>query len=316
MNATAFFSPHRAIDPLELARGALSCLSYDPDAHPREVHVGALNHLFDPAQCEIPLENCLATISILREAENIGFGYWMPAPTRIVPLWNGLRLVLSAAPTTELQRHFPLHRGDGAARILNPECDGGEVLTQQLSSWLGTDGQSAKDWAKDCLESTSDSFSPTIEGDMLSAFAVQTQRGGKTYSPAWVPIHDPTVCKWRGISLVRRSVGPHSFNYFLGKTQRDRPVMEGMAIHDFRRMQYGLADIVGRNLTVYENEHAGTFTIGLPLPASRAYYRLLVAIAVPDPASFGRKWSFRERECRPATRFIADALGCEVITNE
>jgi len=315
MNATALFSPLRAIDPLELARGALSCLSYETDSLPSEVHIGALSHMFEPAQSDISLETCLSTISTLREAENLGFGYWIPAPTRIVPLWGGLRLFISAAPTTELQRFFPVQRGSGAARFLYTECKD-EPLAQQLLSWLGTDGLSAKDWAKNSLESASDSLSPSIGGDTLSAFAVQTSRTRKIFTPAWAPINDPSVCRWRGISLVRRSVGPHSFHYFLGRVQRDKPMMEGLAIRDYRRMQYGLADLVGRKLTVYENERGDAFTIRLPLQAPKAYYRLLIALAVPDPVSFGRNWSFRERQCCPITRFIADKLGCEVVTNE
>src|SRR5262245_60852873 len=94
------------IDRLEFARGALSALSFVSPDTAREVHVNKLHDQFDRAAIAHVLAEALGTLQFLREAEPLDGGYWIPAPTRAVPLDEELSLLIGIQPTDELRRHF------------------------------------------------------------------------------------------------------------------------------------------------------------------------------------------------------------------
>jgi len=264
------------------------------------------------------LKLALEDISTLREVEHLGNGYWLPAPTRAVVLDEDTSLLVSIAPTTELQRHFPSVRRVGLGRLV-ATAQVSRLPTQSLKSWRGTSDLDTPTWANSQIQSATNDFRPSIAPADLEAFSVKTASHAThtvRREPAWLSIANRRVAVWNGVSLFRTRLGPNQYRYFLGKLTRNRALLEGPAVADRLSMQYGLASLLGEPLTVLTRTKANMIVVTLPLAVPRSVRRLLSALFEVDPKRFGYVWLCRQPECWPTVNSALQVLGCEIANHE
>lgn len=309
--------PVTHIDYLEYARGVLCFLSFVSTTASREVHVGRLHEQFDRAGIASSLADVLETLRLIREAEELGGGYWIPAPIRAVDLGGKHCLLIGVHPTEELRRHFGSARRAGAGRVVDAE----EVMglpRQSVMAWRGHDGLDASTWTRTAIESAIQRLAPSVLDENLEAFGTRTGRAatGRHHEPAWVRVGDSAACTWRGIGLFRSRTSETRYRYFLGRHQGQSSLLEGPPARDPIRMQFGLAALQDHPLTIKIASSRDAVSISLPLSAPTALRRLLVALCDADVRWFGRVWICRNPEYLPALQASLQELKCETAHHE
>ena len=304
-------------DALEIARGSLAALSYVSPTVSREVHVTRLRDKFDKAGIALSMQEALWAMQFLREAESLDGGYWTPAPTRAVALGGPTHLLIGVAPTSELCRHFKGARRAGSGRVV-AAMDAASLPRQSLESWSGSDGQRAKAWAQVSMDAAVNQLAPSVAAEGLETFGTRAfeGRGTRRTEPTWLPAGDPSACNWRDVGLFRARTGSARHRYFFGKYQKTLGFSEGPLAKDSLRLQYGLAALLGRPLTIVISSAQSGACIALPLGAPIPVRRLLMALCEVDPKSFGRRWTCGEPELLPALRASLKDLGCEILDHE
>lgn len=312
-----------AFDPVEVVRGVVASLSVTSERIVHETNIGRIQEICSRTGI-LPhtWRPVLDDIKALREVEHLGNGYWLPTPTRSVALDEDTSLLISIAPTTELQRHFPSVRRVGLGRLV-ATAQVSRLPTQSLKSWRGTNDFDTPTWAHKKIQSATNDFRPSIAPADLEAFSVKaashvshTARRG----PAWLSsIANRRVATWNGASLFRTRLGPNRYRYFLGKLTRSRALLEGPAVADPSdrfSMQYGLASLLGEPLTVLTRSQANVIVVTLPLAVPRSVLRLLSALFEADPKKNGYVWLCRQPECWPPIKSALQELGCEIASHE
>lgn len=260
----------------------------------------------------------LEALGVLREAERLEYGYWLPTPSRRVSLNTETCLLVSIAPTAELKRHFQSVRRAGLGRL----ADTRQVIDlpcQSLQSWLGTGGMDTTTWARTQIESAISKFKPSIASSDLKVFSVKATRRsnhGSGHEPVWLPSTDKRASVWSDVSLFRSRVsGPH-YRYFLGRILGNSALLEGPLVQDNLRLQYGLAALLGQPLTSSVVSKGNIRYLRLPLAVPRSARRALNALCESDPKSFGYLWSCHQVECWPTLQAVLKDLGCEIAKND
>ncbi len=312
-------NPAAHIDSVEYARAVLCSLSFVATDTSREVHVTRLHDQFDRAGIAPLLADALKTLKLIREAEELGGGYWIPPPIRAVDLDGKHCLLIGAHPTVELRRHFGSTRRAGAGRV----ADAKEVVglpKQSLAAWSRYDGRDASTFARTAIESAMQHLAPSVVVEGLEAFGTRTGVGatGRYREPAWVRVGDGAACTWRGIGLFRSRTSAKHHRYFLarGGHQSQPTFLEGPPAREPIRMQFGLAALQGQPLTIKIASSRNAVSISLPLSAPAALRRLLVALCEADARSFGRTWTCRNPEYLPALQASLQELECETAHHE
>lgn len=305
-------------DPIEIVRGAVASLSVATDVV-LETNIGRIQEIF--SRTELPsqsLKQALEDISALREAEHIGKGYWLPTPTRVVVLDDDISLLVSIAPTTELQRHFSSVRRAGLGRLV-ATAQVSHLPTQSLKSWRGTNDVDTVDWTRTQIQLIKNNLSPSIAPPDLEFFSVKSaspQSHRPRREPAWFSITDRRIPAWKDVYLFRTKLAPNHFRYFLGKLTSSRVLLEGPVVPDPLSLQYGLASLLGKPLTISIRLQANSMCIRLPLTAPRSVRRLLTALCEVEPKTFGYVWLCHKAECWPTVKFALQNLGCEITDYE
>ncbi|CAB3648056.1 hypothetical protein LMG3431_02624 [Achromobacter pestifer] len=311
---TTYASAAPAVDPLEFARGALCAATFVAADTARETHVTKLHRLFERAGLAPSMEAALGTMQFLREAEPLGGGYWTPAPVRTVELGPDCHLLVGPQPTLELQRHVAGLRRAGGGRVMN-RADTAAFPRQSKVAWRGSDGNDASSWTQSAINSAMKELAPSVVADNLQIFAVQ-QAGGQRRGAAWFQAGTSPACEWRGVGLFRARTGASRYRYFLGKYEAGRDFLEGPAVLDAARFQFGLAALQSQPFTAIITSNSGTTTISLAVAPPRSMRRLLVALCEEDPKSFGRVWTCGAPACRPVLLEALQELNCETKHHE
>lgn len=303
------------IDPLEFARGTLCALSFVATDTARETHVTRLQDQFERAGVAASMEAALGTLHFLREAEPLDGGYWIPAPTRKVDLDGEHCLLVGVHPTIELRRHFGSVRRAGVGRVVDAE----EVVglpKQSLAAWRGNDGSDASSWARTTIELAMQQLAPSIVSDGMEAFGTRSGKGAaaRQREPAWVQAGDSDACTWRGVGLFRARTSATRYRYFLGRHEGKAAFLEGPPARDSLRMQFGLAALVSRALTIKMASSQLAVSVSLPLSAPTALRRLLAALCEADAQSFGRIWTCRDPQHLPVLQAALQELECETAS--
>jgi hypothetical protein len=306
--------PIVSIDPLEFARGAMCAASYVDICKSREVHISSLLDHFKRAG--IASTEALKTLGFLRETQSLMGGFWIPTPSRSVPLIGKVSIVVAIQPTDELRRHFPGVQRAGSSRIADARTVS-NLPTQSLKSWRGADGLTAATWAKSAIEDALGKLSPSMDEGELELFGARLRTGQKNAGdPAWLRYGDSNAYTWRGVGLLRVRTGKATFRHFLGRAQDKTTFLEGPPVYSVARMQFGLAALCSRPLHPIIVTAGHATTIHLPLSAPREVRRLLVALCEEVPNSFGRTWTCRLPQCVTALTDTLNELSVEVIERE
>lgn len=307
-----------SFDPVEVVRSTVAALSLTAERVIYETHINRIQEVFSRTDLAAhTLKGALDGISDLREVEHLGKGYWLPTPTRSVPLNESTSLLVSIAPTTELQRHFSSVRRVGVGRIV-AAAQVSDLPTQSLKSWRGTSNLNAAEQARISIDSAIPEFRPSIVPTDLVGFGVKstgTNTQNTRREPGWFPFADRRVCSWNNVQLFRARLGPNYFRYFLGRLA-GHALLEGPEVADNLSLQYGLASLLKQPLTVSMSLHGNVVSVRLPLTAPRSVRRLLAALCDADPKTFGYVWHCPVADCWPAVKSALQDLGCEIANHE
>lgn len=301
-----------ALDPLEVARSALSAASYQAQDESQEVHIGRLLGHFN--RVGLDASETLRMLRFLREAESLGAGYWIPAPTRAVRLTDGICLIISIHPTDELQRHFPSVRRAGAGRVVALRDVVGLPM-QLLASWRGEDGLTAPAWTQQTIGACVGHLVPSIFDGEVEVFAIRPRTADGAQAVVWTKVEDGGL-EFRGVQLLRVRTAPTKYRCFLGRYRSKEGFLEGPTVIEVARLQFGLAALTGQPLKPMLTTSNGTTVVKLPIPAPTPLRRLLFALCVEEQRSFGRRWVCKEGECQPILRAALDDLSGGEIHHE
>ena len=306
-------------DPIEVARGALASLSFRTEHLAHEVHTGRIQEIFfrsgTPQEKLIP---ALKALGDLREAEQLKYGYWLPTPSRRVSLNTETCLLVSIVPTTELKRLFQSVHRAGFGRLADTQ-QVMDLPCQSLQSWLGTGNMDTATWARTQIEFTSSKLKPSIASPDLEAFSVKATRMSNyasRHEPVWLLSTDRRASVWNDVKLFRSRLSARYHRYFLGRILGNSTLLEGPAVQDNLRLQYGLAALLGQPLTSSVVSKDNVRYLRLPLAVPRSAKRALNALCEPDLKSFGYLWICRQVECWSTVQTVLKDLGCEIANNE
>jgi len=302
------------LNPLEFARGALCATSFVAMDTAREAHVARLRNLFEQAGLAASMADALGTMQFLREAEPLDGGYWIPTPVRTVKLGTDCWLLVGPQPTSELQRCFASVRRAGAGRVID-RAEVPELPEQPQSAWRGSDGSDACAWTQSVVDSALAQFAPSLVDADLEVFVTRIAGGGRR-APVWAQPGNSAACEWRGVGLFRVRTGATRYRHFLGRYEIGKKFLEGPAIQDAARLQFGLAALRSEPLTVTITTVSETTSISLPLAPPRTVRRVLVALCDVEPRSFGRVWTCREPVHLPVILAAIQELECEIAQHE
>ncbi len=306
------FSPN--LDSIEIARGVLAALSFSTISESQEVHINRLQEQFSRGGFPQLLNQALRTIEDMREAERLDQGYWAPTPTRTVRLNDEISLLLSVAPTKELQRHFPRAFRAGAARLIETDSFN-HLPAQSLNSWLGHFGEKTPLWARNLIQASVGLLSSSIIENNLEVFSVNSYpcTNQNKEHPQWLKWNDKGAATFDGVGLFRVGLGSY-YRYFLGKALNNKlTFLEGPSVQDNLRLQYGLASLADRPLTASVITRKDTIFLRLPLQPPMIVRRLLFAVC--NYNSKLNEWVCRYPRCWPTLQIALKSLGCKVVNN-
>lgn len=301
-----------SFDAIEYGRGQLAALAYLSATAAREVHVLRLRNSFERAGMVHKLRYSLGVLNLMREAQELGGGYWFPTPLRIVPI-DGQAILVGPVPTHELQRHFSGVTRAGYARIL-PQWGGTALPRQDLDDWLGLDTQDTVAWSELQIANAQASLGPTISSGTVQFFCVRTARSrfGSTTTIAWTNDPRSSLAGRQGVVLCRERVASESFRYFIGRVERARLTAEGSDPKDVIRLQFGLAALAGEPCTVVVSSRESESVIHLPPWIPRPERQLVFALCTRDFSFPGKAYRVRSETFTQLIVSKLKRLGCEV----
>ena len=294
---------------LEILRAALCALSWVSTGQCAPVHFMRIRASCARLGLEASLMEVLAVLEMMREAQEIGGGYWVPTPTRTVPL-RGCRLIVSANSTRELERLLgaPIEVA-GAGRTV-PHDKSLALPEETADNWIGAPID-LRQWTVDIMERAGASLKPTVHpNERVEVFA--PWRGPKANLGSrrrrwWCNLEDLSPGDANEILLCRTTdlTGRHWFfaQIISGKITADHAINE----NDLRLL-YGLNLIhgseVGFTILAKELEYA----IVLPLKIPQEERRLLVALGRESEVDSGTMYRFAARY-RPAVDLALQRVG-------
>lgn len=271
-----------ALDPVEFARGHLVASAYLSPTSAREVHIQRLHSAFDRAGVAEKLRFALRVLFLMREAEDLGHGYWFPTPMRAIEN-DSLTILVSPSPTAELVRHFPSVRRTGYARVLS-RVDSAGLPRQPLDQWLGEVPQSTTTWAESEVARARLAMGPTSPSGSVEFFGVVTSgpRQSLTVAPQWTHESARAIVLPGGVALCRERLSVATFRHFVGQMDGKRLVAESNRVVDADRLQFGMAALAGRKLSVGATRSPDADVYFVPLHLPRPERRLLLALGQRD----------------------------------
>jgi hypothetical protein len=276
-----------------------------------------LRSSFEHAGIAHKLRYALNVLSLMREVQELGDGYWFPTPLRLVPIEKHA-ILLAPVPTHELRRHFHDVTRAGYARVL-PQLDTQDLPIQELDEWAGANVRDSVTWSNGQIANALMSMGPTISSGNVQFFSVRTTRlpFGAIRNPIWADDSRFSLCVRQDVVLCRERVGRAYFRHFLGLVKSGRLVAEAPVPDDITRLQFGLSALAGQPITIrvdfWEGQSVFHVPGGLLLPRSER--RLLYALGVRDYSLPDKAY----RVCGETFVSIIHArlrsLGCEVRTS-
>jgi hypothetical protein len=293
-----------SIDAIEFGRGHLSALAWVNTNAAREVHVLKLRKAFDRAGIAPKLRFALGALASMQEVQSLPSGYWLVAPVRRVDL-NDLSIVVSAAPLSELKRHFPSARQAGYARL----AQGSELEAlprQAREQWMRKPPLEALNWLQAALTTAKQLMGATTTGE-VEFFAV-VAKGGFGNIAGWTP--SPHLrCDVDGVVLCRERIAGRR-RYFLGTCIRGRVVTEAPIPEDLARLCIAMAAATDRKLTVVCASAAEHSAFHIPFWLPRAEHQLMLALTKRQSAQMTKTYHLSENSLKQLLVQALQHMGC------
>jgi hypothetical protein len=303
--------PGGSIDAIEYGRGQLAALTYLTATTAREVHILRLRSSFDRAGIAHKLRYALNVLNLMREVQELKGGYWFPTPLRVIPI-EGQAILAGAVPTRELRRHFPSAARAGYARVC-VESDTKTLPKQEIDAWLGLEAYDTVTWIEAKLREARAEMGPTIPSESVQFFNVETTRSafGSVVKPVWKNDPRAPLASRDGVVLCRVRVGHEYFRHFVGCVDGVRLVSEGPAPSEIARVQFGIAALVGKRITVMVTVRDSDYVFHIPVGLPRSERQLILALGVRDISFPGKVYRVR-KEFVSLIDARLQSLGCEL----
>lgn len=299
-------------DVVEYGRGQLAALAYVSSSRAREIHVLKLRNAFDRAGVGQSLRYVLNVLTLMREVQELKGGYWAPTPPRLVALEQS-EILIAPIPTEELDRHFAGVQRAGYARLVlrASEID---LPKQSLSDWAGFNVVETRAWAANMIEKAAKEMSPTIEPQSIEFFCLQRTTGsfGKRTMPGWAADARQAATSDSKTILCRSRLTGNYYRYFFGTLERGKVVAESPTPSEVDRLQYGIAALTERPITVLLDEENGGYLIRTFSVLPRPERRLLLGLAARCDSRLGKMYQVRTEERLQTIARALQRLGCEI----
>lgn len=305
-----------AIDPVDHGRGYLSAYAYVSPTSAREVHIHRLRHAFERVGIAHQLRYAFRIISLMREAQDLGGGYWFPTPLRVV-LVDGHAILLGSTSTRELRRHYPAITTAGYARVI-PSSKTIELPTQNLDDWLGQGVEDSVTWAQGQLALGQSTLGATIASARVEYFNVRSISSGATpiNIPRWSNDSSSALVSQGGSVLCRAPLGGTAFRYFHGSVRRGRLIAETAIPSDIQRLQCGFAALkkVPLTATMIRSSDGWLFTLPINLP--RPERQFILAVGRRSTGEKGKAYLVMNESFALLVADKLRKLGCEVRSSD
>ncbi len=220
----------------EYLRHALHTLSHSPTTVQRVFVTKLINQVkrqlsplgqnFQETDSDAPIRRVLEQLKQVGDVAELGNGYWLPAPLRLVRLPNGKILLIGGVDTKSLQTRFgKMVQPTGFVRRVQSNNTAHLVREginwQSFKNWLGETETDICSWTRNLLDDARKRLKPS--GSDLTDFEVYMPRLCKT-----------NLQYYRWISAQKLAFAPkdivlcrfkHTFvTYYLGRLTGEKPV--------------------------------------------------------------------------------------------
>ena len=301
--ANLYFSGEQ-LDP---TRAALCVGSYIGPNNYAAVHFSRIASLAERFGQEEQVISTLETLSLLREAQHVGDGYWVPTPDRLISLATDESLIISSSPTEHIiGRYGASTKIVGAGRsVRDAQCASASVLA--VSDWMAAPEDTIA-WAREMFKRAVEEMRETT----------QTSQGVAVFAP-WLKVRNPSKSStlWRLAEevtlaenqvVICRTVTDH--RWFFAKFSGRRIEFEAPITADKLRLLYATCVEVGYRTTVPVRMRDGLLGIGLSAPLPDPEERLVYALSrLTDPET--KHYTFRPRHL-PLLQTYLGTLGLDL----
>ena len=226
-------------------------------------------------------------LSDLKEVQSLGNGFWLPAPTRSVPLNEGY-LIISPLPTSLLPSDLGLQSGLGLGRVAKSRFSGEPI--QFIEDWIGLPRSLLK-WIQREHSVVEKSLVRTVlHRENLEFYAPWVKDSSlKSNMRNWINVSDIPLPGRNAILLARSTDGVVASYYWC--TFRDGILFEStnsVKSDEIIEIQFALEilnNAAWRELTIDEYKDTVSFNCRFPLPSD--IDRFLIAIGVRKPLEKG-----------------------------
>lgn len=242
--------------------------------------------------------NCVSVmeqLSDLREVQNVRNGFWMPAPSRSVPLNEGY-LIISPLPTSHLPGELELQSGLGLGRVAKLPFSDAPI--QAIEDWMGSP-RSLRSWILGELSTAEKTLVRTVlERENLEFYVPWVKDLSlKSSMRNWVNSSDIPLSIRETILLARSTDGVIASYYWC--SFRNGILLESqnsVKSVEIIRIQFALEilnNAAWRELSLGEYKDKLSFNCRFPLPTD--IERLLVAIGIRIPLEKGFQYSIQSK---------------------
>jgi hypothetical protein len=295
-------------DPLEYGRAQVVCSAYLGPTSASQVHVLKIRAAFERAGILHRFAYVLPVMSLMREVQTIGNGYWFPTPLRRVAA-GGFELIVGPHPTGELQRHFPSIERAGYARVAAAGLFHA-LPSQEFQDWLGIDEGNTHAWTLAAEKRAFNELGPTIQAEGSQFFSGSARRGRATLS--WTSNYRLATKTRLGLVLVRAPVGQERWRYLWGLLDGQRIAAESSIHGDIARIQFGISAAFGSPFVVNVIPRDDGALFQLPCSLPRPERRLLLALGTRDMSFSAKTYCVRRLHLVPVIEQALSELGCEL----
>ena len=286
----------RKYSNLDILRSVIcSIVRSDSNTELKKCHILKIENLANLFGFEGDCVSVMGQLSDLREVQSLGNGFWLPAPSRSVPLNEGY-LIISPLPTAHLPVELELQNGFGLGRVAKlPFAD---APIQSIEDWMGSP-RSLLAWIQRELSVVEKSLVRTVlELENLEFYVPWSKDPSLKFSMRnWIKAFDIPLSS-RGNILLARSTDGVMASYFWC-TFRDGILFESqisVKSDEIIRIQFALEilnNAAWRELSLREYKDKLNFNCRFPLPSD--IDRFLIAIGEREPIEKGFYYSIQRK---------------------
>ena len=281
---------------LDILRSVICSIARsDSDNQLKKSHILKIENLANffgfNGKCALAMDQ----LSDLKEVQRLGNGFWLPAPTRSVPLNEGY-LIISPLPTTLFPGDLGLESEVGFARVANLPFPDSPI--QCIEDWMGSPRSLLK-WIREELSHVENFLVRTVlQRENLEFYAPWLKNSLlKSNYRNWINASDIPLSQRNAIFLARNIDGLVTSYFWC--TFRDGILLEStntVKSDEIIRIQFALEILNNaprRELTIDVYRNAVSFNCRFSLPSD--IERFLVAIGTREPLEKGSKYTMKSK---------------------